>query len=116
MKLINLTLAIGLAGMASGCMVRQTPHSYAAPVAVAQTGYGYPLYYSDGMYWAYQDASWYRWANDHWLMASHAPYNPVFVSRPHGNVHGSVHRPTHSVGHGVVQHGGSHGGHHTRHH
>lgn len=112
MKLINLALAIGLAGMASGCMVRQAPHSYAAPVA--QTGYGYPLYYSDGRYWAYQDASWYWWANDRWLTASHAPYNPVFVSRPHGSLHGSVHRP--AFGHGAVGHGGSQGGHSSRHH
>lgn len=115
MKLINLTLAISLAGMASGCMVRHTPHSYAAPVAQTSYGYGYPLYYADGMYWAYQDAGWYSWANDRWLMSPHAPHNPVFVSNHHGSVHGSVHRPTHAFGH-ATRHGGSHSGHHSRHH
>lgn len=141
MKLINLTLALGLAGMASaGCMVPERPYSYFNSTGVAQSGYGYPLYYSDGMYWAYQDPSWYWWANDRWAMASHAPYNPVFVSRPHGGVYGgahggvyssvhrptqgfghggaygSVHRPTQGFGHGGVSHGGSYNGHRSGHH
>ena len=100
-KLITLGFSIVLAGMLSGCMVRETPYTYGTPVVAAQTANGYPLYYTDGVYWAYQDANWYWWANDHWTMSTYAPHGAVLVDSHFGS-----HAPAY---HGGVTHGSSHG-------
>ena len=104
--LASITIAVSL----SGCLVHeQQPY---APV-YAQTSY--PLYYGDGVYWAYSDASWYWWSNDHWEMSTYVPHSAVLITPNHGYYGGHY-----SGGHGVTSHGGSHhtssghhgGGHH----
>ena len=108
-----------LAGMLTGCMVRETPYAYGVPMATVQAGDGYPLYYADGSYWAYSHDSWYWWSNDRWIVSGYAPHHAIAVNSPHrvhGNtqithgrgLHGSSHGASHGFSHG---HGGRHGSH-----
>lgn len=112
-NLTHVALPIVLAGMLTGCMIHETPYAYGTPAT--QSASGYPLYYADGVYWAYQYDTWYWWSNDHWLVSGYAPHGAVLVSAPHysgGHVGTTHHGAVHSSSHGS-SHGGSHGhGHH----
>ena len=109
-RIITILAATATAVVLSGCIVREQPYT-----AGYSQSTSYPLYYADGAYWAYSDASWYLWANDHWTMSSYAPHRAVLVgpTYSHGYRGGSHYGvPYRGATHGI-SHGG--GGHHGRH-
>lgn len=108
------------AGALTGCVVHEPAYTTTPAYASVQTGYGYPLYYADGVYWAYRANDWYWWNHDHWLMSTHAPASPVVIRPGHGYTHRGYAPSHHSrasthhrgTSHRGVRHGGSHHGSH----